>query len=91
MTIDERQRQVDFILEQQASISVKLDRAAEKLEESANMLKKHIFDDQSHDKDITELIKAQTRTDQRLAETDERLNTLINVVERYFEDRNGKQ
>ena len=91
MTNDERQRQMDFILEQQASISVKLDRTAEKLEESADMLKKLIFVVQSHDKDITELIKAQTRTDQRLAETDERLNTLINVVERYFEDRNGKQ
>ena len=91
MTNDERQRQMDFILEQQASISVKLDRTAEKLEESADMLKKLIFGVQSHDKDITELIKAQTRTDQRLAETDERLNTLINVVERYFEDRNGKQ
>lgn len=37
---------------------------------------------------INELAQAQARTDQRLAETDSRLNILINVVERYFS--NGK-
>ena len=37
---------------------------------------------------INELAQAQARTDQRLAETDSRLNILIDVVERYFS--NGK-
>jgi 3'-phosphoadenosine 5'-phosphosulfate (PAPS) 3'-phosphatase len=39
---------------------------------------------QRTDVKVAELVEAQTRTDQRLAETDERLNVLIGVVERYF-------
>jgi ABC-type transporter Mla subunit MlaD len=38
-----------------------------------------------------ELVKAQTRTEAALAETNERLNNLINVVERFIsERRNGE-
>ena len=40
---------------------------------------------------MTALAEAQSRTDERLLETDVRLNTLINVVERHIsEGRNGK-
>ena len=40
------------------------------------------------DAKIAELAEAQARTDERLAQTDERLNIFINVVERYI-NRNG--
>jgi ABC-type transporter Mla subunit MlaD len=46
---------------------------------------------QRTDAKLAELAEAQAHTDKRLAETDERLNILVGVVERYFsEGRNGK-
>jgi chromosome segregation ATPase len=43
-----------------------------------------------HEREIGALKEAQDRTDRQMAETDERLNALINVVERKIsEDRNG--
>jgi peptidoglycan hydrolase CwlO-like protein len=44
---------------------------------------------QRTDAKVAELTEAQSRTDQQLAETDERLNVLIGVVERYFS--NGRK
>jgi hypothetical protein len=41
---------------------------------------------------VAEMADAQARTDERLSETDERLNNLINIVERYIsERRNGNR
>jgi hypothetical protein len=41
---------------------------------------------------VAEMADAQARTDEKLAETDERLNSLINIVERYIsERRNGNR
>jgi hypothetical protein len=47
---------------------------------------------QSHMNEVVAVMaEAQQRTDRKLAETDDRLDTLINVVERYIsEGRNGK-
>jgi 3'-phosphoadenosine 5'-phosphosulfate (PAPS) 3'-phosphatase len=46
---------------------------------------------QRTDEKLAALAEAQARTDRKLSETDERLNILIGVVERYFsEGRNGK-
>jgi predicted nucleic acid-binding Zn-ribbon protein len=46
---------------------------------------------QRTDAKFAELAQAQAHTDKQLAETDERLNILVGVVERYFsEGRNGK-
>lgn len=43
------------------------------------------------DAKLAELAAQQARTDMQLAETDERLNVLIGVVERYFSNgRNGE-
>jgi ABC-type transporter Mla subunit MlaD len=45
---------------------------------------------QRADDKLAELAAQQARTDQQLSETDERLNVLIGVVERYFSNgRNG--
>jgi len=39
---------------------------------------------------VGQLAKAQKKTERKLSETDDRLNILINIVERHFSDRNGK-
>ncbi len=44
---------------------------------------------QRTDAKVAELAEAQARTDRKLSETDERLNVLIGVVERYFS--NGRK
>lgn len=41
--------------------------------------------------EMRELAAAQQRTDAKLAETDERLNVFINVVERYISERRNGQ
>jgi len=43
------------------------------------------------DESINRLTEAQRRTDERLAQTDERLNIFINVVERYISGNGGAE
>ncbi len=38
---------------------------------------------------VGQLAKAQKKSEEKLAQTDDRLNILINIVERYISNRNG--
>jgi ABC-type transporter Mla subunit MlaD len=98
MTDEERQRQMDFITEQQAQLTatvgslaenvgqltgnveqlgVKVERLAEKVDRTADSVIALLAIAEIHDREIKE--------------TDERLNALINTVERHIsEGRNGK-
>lgn len=91
MTNEEIEKTMQFILEQQAQFTTNFQKIEEsrlrdtnrvtQLEESFRLLVQLA---QSHDERLVSLAEAQIRTSEQLAETDERLNTLIAVVERYI-------
>ena len=77
MTEEEMKRTMDFILEQQAQTNATIDRLSEKVDRNAE--------------GIAGLLAIAEIHDRQMKETDERLNALINTVERYIgEGRNGK-
>jgi AcrR family transcriptional regulator len=101
---EEMQRNVEFIIRQQAQFTSDMqqlresqansERRWERTEESVRAL---LAIAQSHEDETNalresqaRLTEAQVRTSSQMAETDERLNALINVVERHItEGRNG--
>ena len=103
---EEMQRNMDFIVRQQAQFSAdmqqlresqeraelrweRIERRWERTEESVRNL--HAIA-QIHEREITTLAEAQARTTSQMAETDERINALVNTVERLIgERRNGGQ
>ncbi|MBA3242989.1 MAG: hypothetical protein H0T60_17340 [Acidobacteria bacterium] len=113
MTDEERQRQMDFIVNQQAEFSVKLDRLGEKVDALADTqqrseekwsrteegIRSLLSIAEIHEREITELkesVRATSETARAANEagraTDERLNALVNMFERYLsERRNGKE
>jgi uncharacterized protein YhaN len=102
--VEEMQRNMDFIVRQQAQFSadverlremqehseqrwVRIERMWERTEESVRSL--HAIA-QIHEGEITALAEAQAQTASQMAETDERINALVNTVERIIsERRNG--
>ena len=97
MTNEEMQSTVQFILEQQAQFSVNMQRLGEsvtKLEASVALLVVKVDElTESHEslrRFVGAIAVAQANTEVNLARTDERLNNLITIVERYIsERRNG--
>lgn len=91
MTNEEMERTMAFILEQQAQLTVKVDRTAGSI---TNLLA--VAEIQAAEiRDLTESIRAladrQRESEERGRRTDERLDVLINIVERHVsEGRNGK-
>jgi predicted nucleic acid-binding Zn-ribbon protein len=105
---EENQRNIDFIIRQQAQFTADMQRLGEsqaraeqrwerseqrweRTEESIRALRAIA---EIHDGEIKALAQtqaeAQARTDRQMSETDERLNALVNVVERIIsERRNG--
>ena len=77
MTDEDRQRQMDFILEQQAHLTATVGRLSEKVDRTADSVNALLAIAEIHEREITE--------------TDGRLNALINTVERFIgEGRNGR-
>jgi ElaB/YqjD/DUF883 family membrane-anchored ribosome-binding protein len=99
MTNEEMERGIEFVLKQQGQFTTDLSRVENTLETVVNVLAQvadtqlKMAEDQARaDSRIAELAEAQHRTDDAMAETTERLNSLILVVERYFSNgRNGSQ
>jgi methyl-accepting chemotaxis protein len=96
---------MQFILEQQAQLTATVGRLSEKVDRTADGISSLLAIAEIHDREIGELRKSVnamsdsvnamrdsvTAVDERGRETDERLNALINTVERYIsERRNGK-
>jgi hypothetical protein len=98
MTNDEMERAIEFMVKQQAQFSTDLQQLRESHKETeqnlaatvnllSELTKTQLRMAESEilrDSRIGELAKAQKRTDEALAETNDRLNSLIVVVERYF-------
>ena len=77
MTGEEMERAIAFILEQQAQLTATVSRLSEKVDRNAD--------------GATALLAIAEIHDREIKETDERLNALINIVERHInEGRNGK-
>lgn len=77
MTGEEMERAIAFILEQQAQLNATVGRLAEKVDRNADGTSALLAIAEIHDREIKE--------------TDERLNALINTVERHIsEGRDGK-
>jgi hypothetical protein len=103
MTNEEMERAIEFVLKQQAQFTTDLGRVGNNLETVVNVLGQ-VANTQltmaeaqvRTDSRIAELAEAQkntaesvTATNEALAETNDRLNSLIVVVERYFS--NGRR
>ncbi|HYY56811.1 MAG TPA: hypothetical protein VE842_05720 [Pyrinomonadaceae bacterium] len=111
MTNDEMQNTIQFILDQQAQVTINIDKLAEKVDKLAEKADKLAEAQVAYERRTTRLeesfqmlvrlaanvdgrldilTEAQSRTGEQLAETDKRLNVLIETVERYISGgRNG--
>ncbi|MGQ0763330.1 MAG: hypothetical protein ACT4OT_15135 [Acidobacteriota bacterium] len=97
MTNDEMQRAMNFIVRQQAQSTAKIDALAEAQTRNTEGIRGLLALAEMHERELqshTEQIQLHTQQILSLGETtkatDERLNTLINVVERQISNgRNG--
>ena len=84
MTNEEMQKAIEFIVNQQAQLTATVGRLSEKVDRTADSVNALLAIAEIHEREITAVGEAQSRTD-------ERLNALITTVERYIsEGRNGK-
>jgi hypothetical protein len=95
MSDEELKKQMEFIVEQLAAVTVRQDRTEEIINRLANASLNRIT---NLDEKVSALVDAQIKTEENMAtlaasqaHTDERLNAFIAVVERFIsEGRNSK-
>ena len=98
MTTEEMERTMAFILEQQAQLTATVGRLSEKIDRTAGSITNllAVAEIQAAEiRDLSEFTRAiaerQRESEERGRRTDERLDALINIVERHIsEGRNGK-
>ena len=98
MTGEEMERAMQFILEQQAQLTATVGRLSEKLDRTASGITNLLAAAEiqaGEIKDLADSLRAvderQRAAEERGRRTDERLDALINIVERQIsEGRNGK-
>ena len=84
MTDDKTKKTMDFILEQQAQITATMGRLTETVDRLSVKVDRNA-------ETATALLAIAEIHDRQMKETDDRLNALINTVERHVsEGRNGK-
>jgi phage-related minor tail protein len=93
MPNDNQQKQIDFIVEQQAQFVLNLEKADERLTRSENIVANGYVDMRDR---YNALVDAQLKTEERLGRlaeaqerTEDRLNVFIDVVERHISSHNG--
>ncbi len=98
MTNEEMQKAMEFIVQQQAQSSVKIDSLAiaqerneKKWEQTEEGIRALLSIAEIHEREIAALGEKIAAVSENGRATDERLNVLINTVERHIsEGRNGK-
>jgi len=94
MNSEDVERKMAFIIEQQANFSTDI----AELKEQQNQITDHIRNltnallsltniVERHDEQIAALIEQSKETDARFKETDERINTLVTILDRVISDR----
>ena len=103
MSNEETQKQMDFLVEHQARFAANQEKADERLTRLENIVANSYVDMRDRyntlvgaqlksEEKIAAVAEAQRRAAEAQANTDERLNTLINAVERHISDQaNGKR
>jgi ABC-type transporter Mla subunit MlaD len=98
MADEEIQGIMRFIVEQQAQLTATVGRLSEKVDRTADGINSLLAIAELHEREIGELRESVnamresvTAVDVRGRETDERLNALINTVERYISERRNGQ
>ena len=105
MSSDKIERQMAFIIEQQARFAEDISRLEKQSRESAaniaklgdvvlsltNVVQRHDDALDRVDRQIAEMARESKEAAERGKEIDARLNTLINVVEQHISKHNGKQ
>lgn len=84
MTDEDRQRQMDFILEQQAQLTVSMGQLTDKVDKLSDKV------DRTADS-VNALLAIAEIHDQEIKATDERLNALAITVDRYITGRIGEE
>ena len=98
MADEETQRTMQFILEQQAQLTATVARLSGKVDRTADGISSLLAIAEIHDREIGELRESVnamresvTAVDERGRDANERLNALINTVERYISERRNGQ
>ncbi|MFL6230135.1 MAG: hypothetical protein ACJ741_15290 [Pyrinomonadaceae bacterium] len=94
MADDKIEKRIEFIIEQQAQFSADIQQLREAQSKTDQMLNRLAAVTLEGFKDVNSkidaLVDAQIRTDENLKTTNETLNHLIAVVDRYFRNQNGE-
>src|SRR5687768_13977774 len=104
MTNEEMERAIEFVIKQQAQFATDLQKVSTDLQNVSGELQKVTESQLRTEQNLGTTVElmaqlaqnqletsaAQIRLDQALKETNERLNSLIVVVERYFSNGRGK-
>jgi hypothetical protein len=94
MADDKIEKRIEFIIEQQAQFATDIQQLRESQAKTDQMLNRLAAVTLEGFKDVNSkidaLVDAQIRTDENLKTTNETLNNLIAVVDRYFRNQNGK-
>jgi hypothetical protein len=93
MSDEELRKQMEFIVEQLATVAVRQDRTEEIINRLANASLNRIT---NLDEKVSALVDAQIKTEENMAtlaasqaQTDERLNAFIAVAERFISERHN--
>ena len=86
--LDRVERQLEFLAGHQAQMAVTVEKHSEQITQLGDfLLRAARFSEnlaRRTEERFAELAEAQRRTEEHMQRTDERLNVLVNIVERYF-------
>jgi chromosome segregation ATPase len=88
-TMGELGEKVDALTKTVGELAETQRRAEKRWERTEESIRSLLAIAEMHDREIKTIKEAQERTDKQMAETDGRLNTLVDVVERFLSNGRG--